>query len=218
MWSYVNGTILATIKNLQIEWGTTATDYSPYGTLATMPIPAEVRALTGYGWSAGSVSNYIDFERKVFVQNVGRVDLGTLTYTDNGVQNNSEEFICANNAIPDRAFSQNLVCAKFVNLVGLDTISINTMRGRTNSNRITFYWTLGETASNFKSYVDGVYLYYELATPVETDISQYLTDNLIEVGAGGTLTFPNANGDDYHIPVPSTETYMIDLQEAISNG
>ena len=54
---------------------------------------------------------------------------------------------------------------------------------------------------------------FEIGT--ETDISSYLADdNLIEVEAGGTLTFPNSNGSDYLIPVPSEETYMIDLSNA----
>ena len=72
------------------------------------------------------------------------------------------------------------------------------------------------TTTDFKTAMSGIYAYYELATPQEIDISAYLTDdNLIEVEAGGTLTFPNSNGDDYRIPVPSSETYMVDLQEAI---
>ena len=71
-------------------------------------------------------------------------------------------------------------------------------------------------ASTFTTAMNGVYLYYELATPVEVDISEYLTDdNLINVEAGGTLTFPNSNGDDYQIPVPSEETYMVDLQASL---
>ena len=62
----------------------------------------------------------------------------------------------------------------------------------------------------------GVDMYYELQTPIEVDISAYITDdNLISVESGGTLTFPNSNGDDYRIDVPSSETYMVDLQEAI---
>jgi hypothetical protein len=63
---------------------------------------------------------------------------------------------------------------------------------------------------------DGTTTYYPLNTPTETDISEHLTDdNLIEVEAGGTLTFPNSNGDDYRLPVPSEEEYMIDLQSAL---
>ena len=71
--------------------------------------------------------------------------------------------------------------------------------------------------NNLIASLSGKILYYELETPVETDISAYLTDdNLINVEAGGTLTFHNSNGTDYQIPVPSDETYMIDLQEALS--
>lgn len=53
--------------------------------------------------------------------------------------------------------------------------------------------------------------YYPLTTPVETDVSQYLDDNLIKAESGGTLTFSNSNGDDYRIPVPSTETFWVDI-------
>jgi hypothetical protein len=53
-------------------------------------------------------------------------------------------------------------------------------------------------------------IYYPLATPIETDISEYLTDdNLIEVEAGGTLTFKNQHGDDWRVPVPNEETFLV---------
>ena len=74
------------------------------------------------------------------------------------------------------------------------------------------------TATAINNYLSSnpLTVYYELATPQEIDISAYLTDdNLIEVEAGGSLTFPNSNGTDYQIPVPSAETYMVDLQSAI---
>jgi hypothetical protein len=54
----------------------------------------------------------------------------------------------------------------------------------------------------------GVKLNYELATPIETDISALIDDNTIEVESGGSLTFENANGDDYRIPVPSSVVTM----------
>ena len=60
--------------------------------------------------------------------------------------------------------------------------------------------------------MSGVMLYYELGTPIETDISAYLSDdNLLQVEPGGTLTFENALADDYRLPVPSQEGYTIDL-------
>lgn len=58
--------------------------------------------------------------------------------------------------------------------------------------------------------------YYELATPELIDISDILpADNLIEVEAGGTLTFKNQHGDDYCIPVPSEVEHMINVEEAL---
>ena len=50
--------------------------------------------------------------------------------------------------------------------------------------------------------------YYPLTTVVETDISPYLTDDLIQTKAGGTITFPNQNGTDFQIPVPSEIEYI----------
>lgn len=44
------------------------------------PIPEAIRALPGYGWSAGTARNYVDYENKRYVQCVGSVDLGTLSW------------------------------------------------------------------------------------------------------------------------------------------
>ena len=138
-----------TFTNIQAEKTASATAYSAPFTIST-PIPAEVQALNGYGWSTGSMYNYIDYEAKKFIQNVG-----------------------------SRAYASG---------------------DESDSTVIT----------------DMTTTYYPLNPAVETDISAYLTDdNLISVESGGTLTFENQNGDDYRIPVPSAETYMVDLQEAI---
>jgi hypothetical protein len=136
-------------SNIQLEYGASASTYKPYFG-SEFPIPTAIRNLDGYGWSAGTAYNYVDFERKVFVQNVG-----------------------------SRAYASG---------------------DESDSTVIT----------------DGTTTYYPLTTAVETDISEYLTDdNLINVESGGTLTFPNSNGTDYQIPVPSEEEYMIDLQSAL---
>lgn len=44
------------------------------------PIPEAIRALPGYGWSAGTARNYVDYENKRYVQCVNSVDLGTLEW------------------------------------------------------------------------------------------------------------------------------------------
>lgn len=206
------------LKNVQIEYGATATPYIPYFKKST-PIPPAIQQLEGYGWSAGSVYNYVDFERKVYVQNVARVDMGTLNWTFNNDATYGQYFRTTMNAKKDGLAG--LICPKYV-VYGTGVVTITGSTGIAQSTmqaKVVYVVDPAYTdAPTFKSAMSGVYLYYELATPVETDISAYLTDNLIEVGAGGKLTFPNANGDDYHIPVPSDVTYMIDLQEAVANG
>ena len=55
---------------------------------------------------------------------------------------------------------------------------------------------------------DGTTTYYALDTPVETDISAYLTDTDIDAEAGGSVTFVNQLGDGYKIPVPIEVDYI----------
>lgn len=54
-----------------------------------------------------------------------------------------------------------------------------------------------------------------LEKPIVTDISTMIPDDFlrnIEVEAGGSVTFKNSN-DNYHIPVPSEEEYIVKLSE-----
>lgn len=201
-----------------LEYGSVATSYSPY-VESSFPIPAEVQALDGYGWSAGTAYNYIDFERKVFVKNVEGVDLGTLSW----VYSSSYGNFNANPGYTDSTKNMinnpsGIACSRYVFKGVYNTLTDMSCGYIYYKNMAVKDESFNGDATAFKTAMSGVYAYYPLANPIETDISQYLTDNLIEVGAGGTLTFENSNGDDYHIPVPSDVTYMIDLQEAIENG
>lgn len=54
-----------------------------------------------------------------------------------------------------------------------------------------------------------------LDAPIVTDISTLIDDDFLrnmEVEAGGSVTFKNGN-DNYHIPVPSEEEYIVKLSE-----
>ena len=201
-------------------------------TIATYSIPAEVQALEGYGWSAGSVYNYVDFERKVYVQQVGKVIL-----------DGTQQSVSYNFSSPQCRCSYKVSGIKTISTSGStvdeDIISDYLTNGsnseaqsgilcvyrRPNGSEEIFV-SLGSlgisagiaSATDFSTYlsIHPLTVYYPLATPIETDISAYLTDdNLISVEAGGRLTFPNSNGDDYRIDVPSSETYMVDLQSAL---
>jgi hypothetical protein len=60
--------------------------------------------------------------------------------------------------------------------------------------------------ATFKAAMSGVMLYYELAEPVITDISDLLpADNLIGVKGGGTVTMVNEHKYD----VPSEIVYQV---------
>ena len=182
-------------------------------TLQTYSIPAEIQALEGYGWSAGVAHNYIDFERKKFVKCVDRVDMGNLTWYGGGKYGPFTYFFAG--VIDGSNHSrQSLCCSKYASRVDGQEAVFDKMvfyRGINWGNQINVADNEfdGSTPAQFKTAMSGVYLYYELATPIETDISAYLTDdNLINVEAGGTLTFPNSNGDDYKIPVPVQLEYI----------
>lgn len=220
---------LITYTNIQIERGSNATEYSSPVPI-DYPIPTAIRNLEGYGWSAGTASNYIDFERKKFVKCVDRVDIGTLSASWGSWSNpGSGYFILAgsalSNALPnfytalsaDNSKTGNIVYEKYATVPWTNAGTDKSVAfgaggfGQTLEFRDTDY----TNTNTWLSAVAGAYLYYQMATPTETDISEYITDdNLIEVEANGTLTFPNSNGADYCIPVPSEEEYMIDLQEA----
>ena len=192
-------------------------------TLQTYSIPASIQALEGYGWSAGTAYNYVDFERKVFVKCVDKADLGSLDWGFYAAGTENSRFASTTN-LPN---AKGVVYGEMPNI--LTPLYVSTTYNGPYYHLVKMSIAVGQNGgitiwdssqesnpSNFKNYLTGVYCYYELATPVETDISEYLTDdNLIQVESGGTLTFPNQNGTDYQIPVPSEETYMIDLQSAI---
>ena len=183
-------------------------------TLGTLPIPAAIQALPGYGWSAGTAYNYVDFDRKVYVQNVGSVDLGTLNWA---YLSSVQIFVGilsglpqANNEIPS-----NVICSAYptanVYWNSMPDKSIRTFTALATADRtdVIAKDSAYTDAAAFKAAMQGVMLYYELATPIETDISSLLTDSTIEVEPGGTLTFKNQHGDDWRVPVPNSETFLV---------
>lgn len=77
---------------------------------------------------------------------------------------------------------------------------------------VTDYETKTYTQNNI---IDGTEV-KALDTPIITDISSLIPDDFLrnmEVEAGGSVTFKNSNGDDYRIPVPNEEEYIVKLSE-----
>ena len=176
------------------------------------PIPEAIKALPGYGWSAGTARNYVDYENKKYVQCVNSVDLGTknwLMYKDGDYP-----FFYSIGISAIRGGTLNFLCSKYQyakigvtdNATGLYVLESTVVRVRD---------TAYTDATAFKQAMQGVMLYYELETPIITDISDLIPDDFlrnISVEAGGSITFKGSN-DDYRLPVPSEEEYVVKLSE-----
>lgn len=184
------------------------------------PIPEAIKALPGYGWSAGTAKNYVDYENKRYVQCVDSVDLGTLTFT----LTNGRFFVHTSNSFdglikkPSSTTQYlNAICSQFTAIPYAGNWADHTVTCYVTENekRILFIDKSYTDATAFKQAMQGVIMYYELATPIVTDISDIIPDDFlrnIEVEAGGSVTFKNSN-DNYHIPVPSEEEYIVKLSE-----
>ncbi len=189
-------------------------------------IPEAIKALPGYGCSAGTARNYIDYENKKYYKCVDSMDLGTVnwqvetsptfgtyfsTFTD------SRKFKRIGDFTKNR---HNILCDKYLTAkrdtkeyVDKTMLLDGTVSAVT---QIQVKDTAYTDATTFKQAMQGVILYYELANPIVTDISTLIDDDFlrnIEVEAGGSITFKNGNGDSYRIPVPNEEEYIVKLSE-----
>lgn len=188
-------------------------------------IPEAIRNLPGYGWSAGTARNYVDYENKQYHQCVGSVDLETLDWkfnTSSGVGNHFYGSVKHLNFKYLGAFgttTYNALCSKYRTVARSSNVFVDktiTIDGVDDIvSQVQIKDTAYTDATAFKQAMSGVILYYELANPIITDISTLIPDDFlrnIEVEAGGSVTFKNSN-DNYHIPVPSEEEYIVKLSE-----
>ena len=187
-------------------------------------IPEAVKSLPGYGWSAGTAKNWVDYENKRYVQCVNSVDLGTLDWkinTTSAVGNHFYGYVKHLNFKYLGASGitiYNALCSKYITVVRSSNVFVDktlTIDGIAVVSQVQVKDTTYTNATTFKQAMQGVMLYYELAEPIVTDISTMLTDDFlrnISVEAGGSITFKNSN-DNYHVPVPSEEEYIVKLSE-----
>ena len=192
-------------------------EYRPYNK-TNCNIPSAVRALPGYGWSAGDVYNSIERTDKgwQYVQRVGSVDIGTLTYSYDATNKNfystGLSILIKSNTNDEIA---NIICAIYTAISRNSFVAgplTDDMLTFVNAQKTVCFRNLAYTdADAFKSAMSGVMLYYELATPVITDITDMMTLDFdaIPVEAGGTVTFDNAA----HLPVPNSIEYAVKLSE-----
>lgn len=217
----------------QAERGSTHTAYVPYQQPSTYPIPDTVRNLPGYGWSAGSVANTVERTENgwQYVQRVGSVDLGTLDWYDGGTGTSARRMVTRqppdNAKIPQKSSeTPNVVCPKYKPVTPDDTwLGIKEGISLNNGNASVLVYdsafAAAESLAAFKAHVTGVPLYYELATPITTDITALMGDSLapFAVEAGGSITLHHPKADEgFAIDVPAKIQYITKLSEVSANG
>ena len=187
--------ITAKVENIDLAMvseSTTARPYTPY-VRHTLPIPAEVQALDGYGWGVSeSVYNYIDWGKRQFVKRVEKIVLSGnelwTVYNGNMVSTHLDEKV--------KEMSPAIHDCKYEMKVGGGNSKLVAL---TNNEH---------TVESWKAYLseNPVTIYYELAAPVVTDISDLLpADNYIGVEGGGRVTMVSEYGYD----VPSKVRYQL---------
>lgn len=206
-------------ENFQLDEGSTATAYTPYYTPISYTIPQAIQNLDGYGWSAGTARNYVDYENKRYVQCVQSVDLGTLTWTAGESVSFKTHRLAGQKLTKSYSIAPNFICPKYSTKTQNESWGKTSITGISATSNVNGYIYVNDTsytdATAFKQAMQGVILYYELANPIVTDISTMLTDDFLRnltVEAGGSITFKGGN-DDYRIPVPSEEEYIVKLSE-----
>ncbi len=196
-----------------INKGSTALPYTPYFK-RTLEIPEAVRALDGYGWGVSEdIYNYIDYDKKQFVKRVQKVVFDGSS-DEEWFSNNSIDGIDFFNYVgKTAAVNAHIICDRlpFFRKVNREIDCVFTAPIYQ-----PIYVCLSESLSEYSLTAFRAWLaenpltvYYELATPEITDISDILpADNFIEVESGGTVTMVNEYGYD----VPSSITYQLDME------
>ena len=193
--------------------------YTPYHS-NVYQIPEAIRNLPGYGWSAGTARNYVDYENKRYVQCVSSVDLGTLSWRVGDRVSFKTFQLTGQKLTKNYDIAPNILCSKYPTKTQNELWGKINVTGITTAANVDGCVYLNDTAytdaAAFQQAMQGVMLYYELESPIVTDISDIIPDDFlrnIEVEAGGSITFKNSNGDSYRIPVPSEEEYIVKLSE-----
>ena len=184
------------------------------------PIPDTIQALPGYGWSAGTAKNWVDYENKRYIQCVDSVDLGTLNWVAGESVSFKTHHLAGQKLTKSYSIAPNFICPKYSTKTQNESWGKTSITGISATLNVGGYIYVNDTfytdATAFKQAMQGVMLYYELANPIITDISSLIDDDFlrnVEVEAGGSITFKNDNGDSYRIPVPNEEEYVVKLSE-----
>lgn len=171
--------------------------------ISTKPISSNISKYFPNGMkSAGSVYDEVDLVRGVAIKRIEEVDLGSLKWSG-GV---SQNYIFYSTDIVGKTNGAPLLSAIFTDCGYISTTIMKDNEAQLRTNLIYIKNTSFDTAQMFKQAMNGVMLYYEVATPTETPLTQEDWEYLqaLQVEANGTITFENAE----MLSVPNEESYL----------
>ena len=206
----------AKFKPMLVQGSTIPTEFNPYREPTIKEIPSAIQNIDGYGLGINETYyNYIDFERKVFVQNVMEVDLGDYAWYTGGT-NTTDIKRMYTNKLKDLILKwatlstpAPILCEGYSTLSAYDTYQRKHGISIDDTGSILIYdenYNTSDNLESFNAHVKGIKAIIPLETPIETDISDLLAgfDNVEKLESLGSLTFEN----EYGQAVPNSLTYQ----------
>lgn len=200
------------MRNMMVVKSDVSTEsYIPYVDIDTFAIPEAVQALQGYGEGVSEDDyNYIERTeggRWLLHKRSGCVDMSTLDFKDGG-QSNIDTSTVLYASFPNAKGRSALLCTKFDEIPTLG--SWNNMASNQMFCTFDSYILVGAVGytdiASFKKEMSGVMLYYALAEPIVTDITDLMPkENLIKVLGGCRIVAENEHSD----PVPFSIKYLV---------
>jgi hypothetical protein len=191
------------IKNIQLERGTTETAYSPH---------TKQSLSTGFPKlkSAGTAHDEIDMDGGEIRRSVGVVDLGTLDWT----YNSEYKFMFV--AVDGKQAGHNNLIISRYNLSPNEVWQQDSdgVYGGNNQNNIVYIKDMNYVDPiAFKAALKGVVLHCELATPTTEPVTiPEALQEWLPVEPGGTVTFRNSD-ETKQLPVPNAVSWVRKLDE-----
>lgn len=193
----------------QVEYGTKATDYSPY---REQSVPVDTGGMEMR--SAGSACDELTPDGRL-VQRVGAVDLGTVQITKNGSfysclvpgLYNRSDYNSARNNIVVPGYAQVSPSAMYEGNVA--TMSCST------SGSYLYVLIKDDRYADvaaMRAALQGVMCHYELGTPVVHDVEALGDKRFLAVEPGGSVTIANTN----ELPTTSAVEYVVSTKEAVA--
>lgn len=199
--------ISGSLDDIQIELGSTATDYEPYNP-TTYPLDSD---LTLRGIVKKDANNNLYYDGDIYASDgsvtrrYGVVDLGTLTFGEYGSTDDCTQYYTTALDTLAKASAQ-VFSAKFIYDAQLNPWTVRITSGTTGKTYFRTPKDLYGSPSAFKTAMSGVYLVYELATPTSETADAYENPQLV----GSTEEFIDTR--NVPIPVGGERKYYTDLK------